>query len=409
MFNRDTWIEILQTILKNPLRYILTGISVAVGIFILVFLLGISTGLTNGAATMFGKIAINSMSIETGRTSLPYLGTKPNRRIDFSNYDFNKIKKDHKNSIPFGSAFERMWGIQMNWEKETGNYSLAGANSSILELLKLDILQGRFLNINDEKEAKKSAVIGADVYKELCKEGQVIGTLINVGGVQFKIVGVFKRGENRWNNRRCFIPIQTYHKLFSPTDRIDEFYLSTGNLSVNESVELEGELMSFLQARHKVNPDDDNAITADNYNVENAKYANIGIGIKAFVFVIGLMTLISGIIGISNIMSIVVKERTRELGIRKALGATPRKIVGLILQESLLITVLSGFIGMIVGILVLELVSYFVELEYFRSPAIDFKSAMTALFILIISGVVSGLIPAVRAARLRPIEALRDE
>ena len=167
--------------------------------------------------------------------------------------------------------------------------------------------------------------------------------------------------------------------------------------------------MSFLQTRHKVNPEDDNAITTNNNNVENAKYANIGVGIKAFVFVIGLMTLVSGIIGISNIMSIVVKERTRELGIRKALGATPSKIIGLILQESLLITVLSGFLGMIAGILVLELVSYFIELEYFKNPSIDFNSAMTALFILIVSGVISGLVPAVRAARLRPIVALRDE
>jgi putative ABC transport system permease protein len=409
MFNRDSWIEILQTILKNPLRYILTGISVAVGIFILVFLLGISAGLTNGAASMFGKIAINSMSLDTGRTSLSYQGTKPNRRIDFSNYDFTKIKTDHKDEIPFGSAFERIWGIQMNWGNESGNYSLAGSNSSILELLKLDVLQGRFLNMNDENEAKKSVVIGVDVYKELCKEGEVVGTLISIGGVQFKIVGVFKRGENRWNNRRCFIPIQTFHKLFSPTDRIDEFYLSTGDLAVSETVELEEELMSFLQTRHKVNPEDDNAITTNNNNVENAKYANIGVGIKAFVFVIGLMTLVSGIIGISNIMSIVVKERTRELGIRKALGATPSKIIGLILQESLLITVLSGFLGMIAGILVLELVSYFIELEYFKNPSIDFNSAMTALFILIVSGVISGLVPAVRAARLRPIVALRDE
>ncbi len=409
MFNRDTWTEILQTILKNPLRYILTGISVAVGIFILVFLLGISTGLTNGAAGMFGKIAINSMSLESGRTSLSYQGTNPNRRINFTNHDFNKIKKDHENEIPYGSAFERMWGIQMNWKKESGSYSLAGANSSISELLKLDVLHGRFLNLNDEKEAKKSVVIGVDVYKELCKEQDVIGTFINIGGVQFKIVGVFKRGENRWNNRRCFIPIQTYHKLFSQTDRIDEFFLSTGNLSVSESVELEEELMSFLQTRHKVNPKDNNAIVADNYNVENAKYANIGVGIKAFVFVIGLMTLVSGIIGISNIMSIVVKERTRELGIRKALGATPNKVVGLILQESLLITVLSGFLGLIVGIIVLEVVSHFVELEYFKNPSIDFNSAMIALFILTMSGIISGLVPAIRAARLRPIVALRDE
>ncbi len=409
MFNRDTWIEILQTILKNPLRYILTGISMAVGIFILVFLLGMSSGLSHGVAELFDKIAINSLTIESGRTSLPYQGSKPNRRINFSNYDYDKVQDDHKDEIPEGSAIDQRWGMQMIWQKQSDSYSLAGVNSSYLNLAKLEILQGRFINMNDESGAKKVIVLGKDVYNELCKGEQVIGDQITVGGVQFKIIGVFKRGENRWNNRKCYIPIQTYHKLFSYNDRIDEFLLSTGSMKIDETVELEEEMVSWLQTRHKVNPLDENAIYSENQNVESKEFSDVILGIKLFVLVIGAMTLISGVIGISNIMSIVVKERTRELGIRKALGATPRKIVGLILQESLLITVLSGFIGMTLGIVLLEAISEFIDIDFFKNPAVDFNTAILALLILILSGVVAGLVPSIRAARLRPIVALKDE
>ena len=392
MFRRDTWIEIIQTILKNPLRYILTGMSMAVGIFILIFLLGMSSGLSNGVAAMFDRIAINSLSIETGRTSLPYLGTKSNRRINFYQYDYDKIKDEYEREIPSGSAIEQMWGVQMIWGKETDMYSLTGVNSAYLDLAKLEIIQGRFLNFNDEKEKKKVVVLGVNVYDDLCKGKEVIGELISIGGVQFKIIGVFKRGKNRWSNSRCYIPIQTYHKLFSPNDRIDEFLLSTGELSVPESIELEKSILAELQIRNKINPEDRNAIYTENENVDNQEFTNVLLGIKVFVFVIGMMTLISGVIGISNIMSIVVKERTRELGIRKALGATPRRIIGLILQESLLITILSGFIGLIIGIIALEFMAYYVELEFFKNPAIDFNSAMVALIILSLSGVVSGLV-----------------
>lgn len=409
MFKRDTWIEILQTILKNPLRYVLTGISMAVGIFILIFLLGMSSGLSNGVATMFDRIAINSMSIEAGRTSLPYLGTKPNRRINFSNYDYSKIKDDHEEEIPMGSAIDQQWGIQMRWRKDADSYALCGVNSSYLKMAKLEILQGRFLNSNDEEQAKKVAVLGVDIHNDLCKGADVIGQFISIGGVQFKIIGIFRRGQNRWNNRKCYIPIQTYHKLFSPNDRIDEFLLSTGDMPVSETVELENQLVKNLQIQHKVNPEDKNGIYSDNANVENQEFTNVLLGIKIFVFVIGMMTLISGVIGVSNIMSIVVKERTKELGIRKALGATPRKIIGLILQESLLITIISGFLGLIFGIVVLEVMARNVELEFFQNPSIDFNSAILALVILILSGVVSGLIPAIRAAKLRPIVALREE
>ncbi len=409
MFNRDTWTEILQTILKNPLRYILTGISMAVGIFILVFLLGMSSGLSNGVASMFDKIAINSLSIEAGRTSLAYQGTKPNKRVDFSVYDEKKINEDFEEELPFGSAIEQMWGIRMSYENESDNYSLTGVNSTYLELAKLEILQGRFLHQLDESESRKVVIIGKDVHQELFKGKQVAGERMTIGGVQFKIIGVFKRGESRWNNRKCYIPIQTYHKLFSRNNRIDEFLMSTGELAVGETVEVEDQLLASFKARHKVHPEDQNGIYSDNANVNNKEFTDVLLGIKLFVLVIGLMTLVSGIIGISNIMSIVVKERTKELGIRKALGATPVKIIGLILQESLLITVLSGFLGMIGAIAILETISQFIDIEFFKNPAVDFNTAMLSLFILIVSGVVAGLVPSIRAARLRPIVALREE
>ncbi|MFK7755592.1 MAG: ABC transporter permease [Flavobacteriales bacterium] len=410
MLKRDTWIEILQTILKNPLRYILTGISMAVGIFIMIVLLGLSTGLGNGVSQMFNKIAINSLSIDGGRTSMAYQGTLPNRRIRFTDKDYDKIARENED-VPTGSAIEQQWGMRMVWGNESDNFSLAGVNAPYLDLAKLEILDGRFLNKGDELEERKVIVLGKDVHRDLCKSAPVLGQRIMVGGIQFTIIGVFKRGESRWNNRKCYIPIQTYHKLFSATDKINEFLFSTGEMALDETIELEEKALNDLQVKYKVHPKDENAIYMNNFNVENAEYTNVLLGIKLFVLVIGLMTLISGVIGISNIMSIVVKERTRELGIRKALGATPRKIVGLILQESLLITVLSGFIGLIFGVVILEVVANFSgeDMEFFKNPAVDFNTAMLALGILIFSGIIAGLVPSIRAAKLRPIVALRDE
>jgi len=339
-----------------------------------------------------------------------YQGTLPNRRISFTDSDYEKIERDNE-TIPEGSAIEQSWGFRMIWKNEAENFSLAGVNAPYLDLAKLEFLQGRFLNKGDELAARKVVVIGTDVHRDLCKSAPVLGERINIGGIQFTIIGVFKRGESRWNNRKCYIPIQTFHKLFSATDKINEFLFSTGEMAVDETVELEEKTLGELQVKYKVNPLDDNAIYTTNFNVRNAEYTNVLLGIKLFVLAIGLMTLISGVIGISNIMSIVVKERTRELGIRKALGATPRKIVGLILQESLLITIISGFLGLISGVVILEVLAYFIgeEMEYFKNPSVDFNTAMLALVILTISGIVAGLVPSIRAAKLRPIVALREE
>jgi len=409
MFNRDTWTEILQTILKNPLRYILTGISMAVGIFILIFLLGMSSGLSNGVKTMFDGMAINSIEIEGGRTTLPYQGTKTNRSISFTEKDYAGIRKDYKKEFPSGSIKEQRWGMQMTYGKESEGYMLAGVNSTYIDLAKLNMTEGRFLNPNDENEVRKVVVLGADVHKDLCKSKSVIGDYLTISGVKFKIIGVFKKGESRWNNRKCYIPIQTYLKLFSATDRVDDFVFDTGALTTAESVIAENNIVDQLKVRYKINPEDENGIYSGNNLVNNEEFSSVLLGIKLFVLVIGLMTLISGIIGISNIMSIVVKERTRELGIRKALGATPRKIVGLILQESLLITIISGFAGLILGVVVLEIIATEVEIDFFKNPAVDFNTAMLALIILILSGLVAGFIPSLRAARLKPIQALKEE
>lgn len=409
MFDRDKWMEILDTMAKNPLRTMLTSLSVAVGIFILVVLLGLGQGLENGVQSTFQDDAVNTIWLRSGRTSLAYQGFQPNRQVKFRNEDHDEVKNSFE-EIDYSSARLTFWGSLLKWEQQVGNYGVRCVHPEHLLAERTELTGGRFINTRDIDEKRKVAVIGQTIIDDLFKDHPAIGEYIEVMGIRFLVVGTFNDPNSRWENRQVYLPISTGQKLFGRgQDVIDMFIVSTGESSFDRSEEMSEEIDGGLRAEHKVHPDDKRGIETTNMNAEAQRFRNIFLGIKIFVFVLGMLTLLAGIIGVSNIMSIVVKERTRELGVRKALGATPWSVVSLILQEAVFITFIAGCTGLILGVASLEYLSGQIEHEFFKEPRVSFLACLTAVIVLVISGALSGLFPALRAASIKPIEALREE
>jgi len=409
MFDIDKWMEILTTMVKNPLRTILTSISVAVGIFILVVLLGLGQGLQNGVNSTFGDDVANAISVHSSRTTLPYRGYQPNRRIQIEDKNREYVV-DNIEGIGISSSSLSFWGASMKWENEVGEYSVRCVQPGNQEIGKTQMTAGRYISYTDLESMRKVAVIGQTIVDELFVDVKPIGEYLEIFGIQFLVVGTFNDPNNRWENRQAYLPLSTGQKLFSSgSDRVEMFTVSTGETSFDETVLMSDEIDSYMRSEFAVHPDDSRGIDVYNANEEAKQFQDIFLGIEVFIFVLGILTLMAGIIGVSNIMSIVVKERTKEIGVRKALGATPWSIVSLILQESIFMTLMSGFVGLIVGVALLELIAGFVDHEFFTNPRVSFWACSVAIIILAVSGALSGLIPSLRAASIKPVEALRDE
>lgn len=422
MFDIDKWQEILSTIKKNKLRTFLTGFAVAWGIFMLMVLLGAGNGLSNGVGSNFEGNAINAIWVWSNETSLPYAGFQSGRRIQFTMDDYEAISKMDK--IDKISARYWIGDRTYSFSNEYGNYNTQSCHPDYIDIEKLDIVSGRFLNDIDMQFTRKVMVIGADIRDALFKNVDPIGEIIKVGNVPFKVIGVYDEKDPREGTRQGLIPISTAQTLFNAGNKIHNLALTTQNISKNESVEVEEEIKAMLAQRHKIDPEDQRAIGIYNSLENYVETMNIFSAIKMFVWLIGIGTLIAGIVGVSNIMLIVVKERTKEIGIRKALGATPSSIVGLVLLESILITALAGYIGMVLGIGLMEGINFLMEQQaqaqvgtgndqgefrMFMNPTVDLRIAVSAMLLLVSAGALAGYIPAKRASSVKPIEALRDE
>jgi putative ABC transport system permease protein len=393
---------------KNPLRTLLTSLSVAVGIFILVVLLGLGQGLENGAKQTFQDDAVNSIWLRGGTTSIAYKGLKPNRNIRFNDRDLDKAKDIE--GIINSSARLSFWGTMIKLGSQQGEYGLRAVHPGHQLVEKTEITAGRFINQGDLLEHRKVAVIGKTIIDDLFKENDPIGAQIDISGIRFTVVGTFQDGNSRWENRQVYIPITTGQNLFGRgKDEIDMFIVANEENNFEQSVQISEEIDGNLRAEYKIHPEDSRGIDVTNMNEEAQRFENIFTGIRVFVFVLGILTLMAGIIGVSNIMSIVVKERTKEIGIRKAIGATPWSIISLILQESIFLTLLAGCTGLIVGVLALEGISGQIEHEFFKDPRVSFWASFMAIIMLIVAGALSGFVPALRAAAIKPVEALRDE
>jgi putative ABC transport system permease protein len=413
MFDLDKWQEIWGMMQKNKLRTFLTAFGVFWGIFMLVLLLGAGKGMQNGVEGEFGRFATNSLWIWAGKTSIPHQGFKPGREIEFRDGDLEAIQRE-VNGVNLISP--RNWLIgefTLTYKTKNGSFSVMGVAPDYFGIDIVDLVQGRVFNRIDMKESRKVVILGKRAKEILFGDKEAIGEYINIKGGFFRVIGYFKKeGNNGRFEERVFIPIATYQSVYNPERSVQVITL-TAQKGVSAK-KVEDQVKNVLARRHHFSTKDDQAIGVNNTEEDWNRFQGLFRGIKLFVGVIGLFTLISGAIGVSNIMLIIVKERTKEIGIRKAIGATPFSIISLIMMESIVITSLSGYLGLLVGVGLLDGVRYLIDssgaqLPYFTRPEVDLSIALAAVIILVIAGAIAGLIPALKAANIKPIEALRAD
>lgn len=415
MFSIERWHEIFEGLSKNKLRTFLTGVSVASGIFILVILLGAGNGIQNGIQKQFEQDAANRVSIWPGVTQKEYNGLGIGRIIQLRNTDYEMATTLLEDYIEYKSAIYSVWSGNIVYKKETGTYRVEGVHPDYQFIENASITKGRFINHSDINNYEKNVIIGQKVAQDLFKnEEDPLGAELNVSGVIYKVVGVYTDPGGEREESRVFIPITTAQRAYSAGDRIRSmaFTLRQQNVfdqAVAESQEFTQKLENLLKTRHNIAPDDQGALYINN-SLEDAKniYIITG-GVQAFFWFVGICTIIAGVVGVGNIMLIIVKERTKEIGIRKALGASPFSIISMILQEAVFITVVAGFLGLLSGLLIWEIIGPFVEADFFTRPEVDFNVAVSTLVILVIAGALAGFFPAYRAAKIKPIVALRGD
>lgn len=414
MFNIERWQEIFEAIRKNKLRTFLTGLSVASGIFILVILLAIGQGMSNGVAKEFENDATNRISVWTNVTSVEYKGLNPGRIIEMDNRDYEMAVNKNSEKIELKSGVYSRWGQLTNYKKESGSYRVEGVRGDYQFLENETLVVGRYINQNDLDSFEKNAVIGNQVYLDLFLGKEALGEYIDIAGIKFKVVGVYTDPGGEREETRIFIPLTTAQRVYNAGDKLRSLAFTLQKHDKYEdalaaSEAFSAELEADLKAKHTIAPNDERAVNVNN-TLENAKrFYDLNNMIRWFFWGVGICTIIAGIVGVSNIMLIIVKERTKEIGIRKAIGAQPWSIIGMILHESIFVTAIAGFVGLIFSLILLQLVGPFIETDYIRNPSVDFSVAITTVIILVVAGAVAGFFPAYRAANIKPIEALRDE
>ncbi|WP_431132386.1 ABC transporter permease [Psychroserpens mesophilus] len=414
MFDIERWQEIFETLKKNKLRTFLTGLSVASGIFILVILLGFSKGIENGVKSEFEQDATNLITVWTGVTTKGYKGLNPGRYIQMKNENFDFISQKYEDNIEYKTSLYSIWGAEIAYKNETVNYQVRGAMPGHQFIENAEMESGRFVNQSDLDETRKVAVIGRRLRQDLFKNENPINKSISIFGMNFKVIGVFIDPGGEREEQQAYIPLTTSQKVFGAGDNIRNM-LFTIKMSDNfdEAVALSQNMATAveneLKLMHTVSPDDTSAVRVFNTLDEAKKIYSLVATIQAVFWFVGIGTIIAGIVGVGNIMLIIVKERTKEIGIRKALGALPSSIVGMILQEAVFVTMFSGLFGLIFGLGLLELVGPQLESDFLKYPQVDFNIALTTVFLLVFAGAIAGFIPAYRAAKIKPIVALRDE
>jgi len=411
MFSRDTWFEIFSTVRKNKLRTFLSGFTVALGIFIFIVLFGFGNGLKNQFKEFFLDDATNVLTIFPSKTSKPYKGFKTNRQIEFKNDDIIDLEKNFKFFLENISPRITRYA-QSSFKLESNNYRTVGVSPSYIYFEKHVLMKGRYINNDDVTSKKKYAVIGRLVAQDLFgTDVDPLGEYINIDSSNFKIIGIFKDSGGDNEERVIVMPYTTRQLLEKSNDKINQILVSfRPELGYIGAVAFEDKIRNFFEVKKSIDPSDPRGIFIRNVAKDLKNNQTFSSVLQYIVTFVGLGTLLAGIIGISNIMVFVVKERTKELGVRKALGASPNAIVGTILLESIFITTLFGYIGMIFGVVLLNNMGSSLAEDYFiKNPYVDSYTAIFSTIILIIFGAIAGYIPAKRASKISPIEAMRDE
>ncbi|NAS13794.1 ABC transporter permease [Poritiphilus flavus] len=419
MFNRDRWKEILEVLTSNVWRTLLTAFGVCWGIYILIILLAAGKGLENGIKKDFGDIATNTMFMWTRSTTKAYMGLPKGRSFEFKLEDVQTIR-DNVPNLRFVSPRNRLGGFRSASNVvrgiKTGAYNVYGDYPEIINQDPMTVTSGRFLNQNDINEKRKIAVIGLGVKSDLYDKGEeVLGTYIKIQGVNFMVVGTYKKNSNDGDGeeaqKEIFVPFTSFSQAFNTGNDVSWMAI-TANDGSSISV-LKERIIQTMKNKHKVHPEDQRAIGYfDLYEQYNRVESLFG-ALKGVAYIVGIMVLLSGIIGVSNIMLIVVKERTKEIGIRRALGEQPWSIKKQILMESIFLTIISGMIGIVFGALFIYGVNALLEavgpVDMFLNPSVSVGVVAGALMILMISGLLAGFIPAQSAIKVKPIDALRTE
>lgn len=409
MFDIDRWQEIFSSIRSNVLRTVLSGFTVALGLYIFIVLFGIGKGLQNAFQEGFTRDAQNLISIFTGKTTIAYEGLQADRQVTLNNSDYNAIVDAHPEKVQYSTP-RYSTNLNVKYGKESGFYQISGANDEEVKIENRQLLNGRFISPKDIDEKQNVAVIGRMVQRDLIKNGDPVGKELEINGSVFKVIGVFSDDGGDWDERMISIPISTLQQMKKGSDTVSTVYIAYDEkLNPEQALAYSDQLKKELKARKKVSPDDENAVVVRN-RAEGLKDSfQFLFVITMIVGFIGLGTLLAGIIGISNIMVYIVKERTQEIGVRKAIGAKPRSIVTLIIQESIVITVISGLIGVALGVLTLKLIGNSLEEYFIKDPSVGWLLITTAFISLVMSGLLAGFVPAYRASKIKPIEALRAE
>ncbi|MGM0551813.1 MAG: ABC transporter permease [Bacteroidota bacterium] len=422
MFDLDKWQQIYSVLKNNKVRTLLTAFGVFWGIFMLMVMLGAGAGLKNGVTAGLGDFATNSFFMWTQRTTVSYKGFPKGRFYNFKSSDMQAISDNIPEVEHIAPKLQAgsYQGADNNVVRglKSGAFTINGDMPTFNKIDPVVMLQGRFINNLDVNENRKVAAIGRRVKEELFDEEEdPIGEYVRINGVYFQVVGVFKPlnpnisfGGDK--ERSVVVPFTTFQQVYNYGDVV-EFFAITAKKGVPVS-RAEEATISLLKRRHQIAPDDERAVGHINIEKEFKKIMGLFTGIDVLIWIVGIGTLLAGVIGVSNIMLIVVRERTKEIGIQRAIGATPRNIISQIITESATLTLLAGYIGMVIGVALIEGLSMVIEAggnedQMFRNPEIDFSIAITALLILVVFGVLAGILPAKRAVNIKPIDALRDE
>lgn len=422
MFSRDKWNEIIEALSANPFRTLITAFGVFWGIFILVILLSASQGLQNGIKRQMGGLSTNTMFMWTSSTSKPYKGLPQGRNYNFKNGDVDAIKRDI-DGLLYVSPRNQLGGFRGSNNvvrgTKTGAYNVYGDYPEFILQQPMDILQGRFINYGDIENKRKVTVIGEGVIRELyAPDEEVLGSYIKVQGVNFMVVGVYKSisnmgGDAEESQKQLFIPFTTFQQAFNYGDIVGWMTITAED---NKPItDLKESIFKLLKNRHTIDPTDDRAVGHFDLYQEFKKINGLFSILTAVSYIVGIFILGSGIIGIVNIMLIIVKERTQEIGIRRALGATPAVIIKQILTESVVLSLVAGMAGIIFASLVLWLINFGLEQAPnsdqipIVNPSVSLGVVVIALLILVVAGLLAGLIPAITAIKVKPIDALRTE
>lgn len=409
MFDIDLWREIFQSINKNRTRSLLSGFTVAFAILLFAILFGLAKGLENTFAEAFVDDANNAIFINSGMTTKAHKGMQAGRRIQFKNEDYEYLKEDFGDDVQYITS--RIYkNVTASFRNEKDNYSVRAVHPDHQYLEKTMMKEGRYINQLDIDNETKVVAIGRLVEEDLFLRTTALGKYLNLNGIQYKVVGIFTDDGGDNEERLIYMPVSTAQRIYGNNDYIDQINLTYNpEMNFDEAIAFGRLINKKMKERFDVADNDQRAIRTRNMAEGTKAVGQMTFALGIIILVIGFGTLIAGIVGISNIMIFIVKDRTKELGIRKALGASPRSIVSIILLESILITAIAGYVGLLMGVGVLKLAEPMLETYFIKDPGVSTTLIIGATITLIVAGGIAGYLPAKKASRIKPIVALRDD